>query len=119
MLPIVLCWLWPSLALGRPTNDQAAQVVITALDDRGREAPRGTVDVRLATQGAITLTAPELEDGGSGFTGNLGDGEGKWRLTVTADRPLLVMSLLHATRTGHLTNLSAIATGQAPPAGAR
>ena len=106
------------LRLANP-NDQAAQVVITALDDRGREAPRGTVDVRLAAQGAITLTAPELEDGGSGFTGNLGDGEGKWRLTVTADRPLLVMSLLHATRTGHITNLSSIATGQAPPAGAR
>ena len=106
------------LRLANP-NDQAAQVVIAAQDDRGRDAPRGTVDVRLAAQGATTLTAPELEDGASGFTGRLGDGAGKWRLTVTADRPLLVMSLLHATRTGHLTNLSAIATGQAPPAGAR
>ena len=106
------------LRLANP-NDQAAQVSIAAQDDRGRDAPRGTVDVRLAAQGATTLTAPELEDGASGFTGRLGDGAGKWRLTVTADRPLLVMSLLHATRTGHLTNLSAIATGQAPPAGAR
>ena len=106
------------LRLANP-NDQAAQVVIAAQDDRGRDAPRGTVDVRLAAQGETTLTAPELEDGASGFTGRLGDGAGKWRLTVTADRPLLVMSLLHATRTGHLTNLSAIATGQAPPAGAR
>ena len=89
------------LRLANP-NDQAAQVVIAAQDDRGRDAPRGEVDVRLAAQGATTLTAPELEDGASGFTGRLGDGAGKWRLTVTADRPLLVMSLLHATRTGHL-----------------
>ena len=105
------------LRLANP-NDQAAQVDIAALDDRGREAPRGTVGMRLPAQGAATLTAQALENGGSGFTGRLGDGAGKWRLTVTADRPLLVMSLLHATQTGHLANLSAIAQGaqgSAPP----
>ena len=35
-----------------------------------------------------------------------GDGTGKWQLTVTADQPILVMSLL-STPTGHLSNLSA------------
>ena len=105
------------LRLANPTG-QAAQVVIAGRDDRGREAPRGTVRVTLPAQGATTLTARELENGGSGFTGRLGDGAGKWRLTVTADRPVVVMSLLHATRTGHLANLSAIAhgaQGSAPP----
>ena len=83
------------------TTDQEAQVVVAGRDDRGREAPGGTVGVRLPAQGAATHTAQALENGGSGFTGRLGDGAGKWRLTVTADRPVVVMSLLHATRTGH------------------
>ena len=105
------------LRLANP-NGQAAQVVVAGRDDRGREAPRGTVRVTLPAQGATTLTARALENGGSGFTGRLGDGEGKWRLTVTADRPVVVMSLLHAVQTGHLANLSAIAQGaqgSAPP----
>ena len=105
------------LRLANP-NDQAAQVVVAGRDDQGREAPRGTVGMRLPAQGAATLTARALENGGSGFTGRLGDGAGKWRLTVTADRPVVVMSLLHAVQTGHLANLSAIAQGaqgSAPP----
>ena len=93
------------------TTDRVAQVIIAGRDDRGREAPGGTVGVRLPAQGAATHTAQALETGGDGLTGRLGDGEGKWRLTVTADRPVVVMSLLHATRTGHLANLSAIAQG--------
>ena len=100
------------------TTDRVAQVIIAGRDDRGREAPGGTVGVRLPAQGAATHTAQALETGGDGLTGRLGDGEGKWRLTVTADRPVVVMSLLHATRTGHLANLSAIAQGaqdSAPP----
>ena len=93
------------------TTDRVAQVIIAGRDDRGREAPGGTVGVRLPAQGAARHTAQALETGGDGLTGRLGDGEGKWRLTVTADRPVVVMSLLHATRTGHLANLSAIAQG--------
>ena len=105
------------LRLANPT-DQEAQVVVAGRDDRGREAPEGTVGITLPAQGAATLSARELENGGSGFTGRLGDGAGKWRLTVTADRPVVVMSLLHAVQTGHLANLSAIAQGaqgSAPP----
>ena len=37
--------------------------------------------------------------------GALGDGAGKWRLVVTSEQPIQVMSLL-ASPTGHLTNLS-------------
>ena len=100
------------LRLANPT-DREVEVVVAGRDDRGREAPGGTVGVRLPAQGAATLTAQMLEDGGSGFTGRLGDGEGKWRLTVTADGAVRVMSVLHATQTGHLANLSAIAQGAA------
>ena len=56
------------------------------------------------------------------MTGALGDGAGKWRLEVEADRPILVLSLL-ATPTGHITNLStaprlvsASTGGDQPPA---
>ena len=57
---------------------------------------------------ARILTASELESGESPhtqLTGGLGDGTGKWRLSVSADRPIQVMSLLQLP-TGHLTNLS-------------
>ena len=53
-----------------------------------------------------TLTAQALETG-AGVEGALGDGHGKWRLSVTADRPVHAMNLL-ASPTGHLTNLSTI-----------
>ena len=105
------------LRLANP-NDQAVRVSARGRDDRGSNAPGGSVSGTLPAQAAITLTARELENGRTGITGRLGDGQGKWRLTVTADRPLLVMSLLHATQTGHLANLSAIAQGaqgSAPP----
>ena len=51
------------------------------------------------------LTAQELEEGSAGVEGRFGDGAGKWRLTVSADQPVQVMSLL-LSPTGHLTNLS-------------
>ena len=63
------------------------------------------------------MTARELESEAArgealrDLGGALGDGAGKWRLSVTSDRPIAVMSLL-ASPTGHLTNLST-----APPPG--
>ena len=76
-------------------------------------------------RGARTVTARELEsDEGRGealrdlvVVGALGDGTGKWRLVVTSDRPIQVMSLL-ANPTGHLTNLST-APGSMGPAQAQ
>ena len=54
---------------------------------------------------ARRITAQQLESGATGFTGRLGQGSGKWQLSVTADGSILVMSLLQSP-TGHLTNLS-------------
>ena len=54
----------------------------------------------------MTLTADELETGAAS-TGALGDATGKWRLAVSADQPIRVMSLLQSPG-GHLTNLSAV-----------
>ena len=68
---------------------------------------------------AITLHAQELEQGSddSEFDGQLGDGAGKWKLLVSADQPIQVMSLLLGA-SGHLTNLSTstIARGEGTPA---
>ena len=84
----------------RIVNPSAAAVAATiaGTDDRGNEG-RSTVTARIAANAATELTAQELE------TMGLGDGAGKRRLRVTANRPLLVMSLM-AIPTGHLTNLS-------------
>ena len=73
-------------------------VTVKGVDDRGEE---GDSPVTLTLRGneAVMLTARELEDRG------LGDGSGKWRLLVSADNPVGVMSIMR-TVTGHLTNLS-------------
>ena len=95
-----------------------ASVEITGVDDRGDGPPLGAVRLSLKAGAARTLTAQQLEQGDSGLTGRWGNGEGKWRLWVSADRPLQVMSLLRL-RTGHLTNLSRgqadVSVGMPPP----
>ena len=85
-------------------ENEAARVTIAGVDDHGNPGA-GEVALVIPAGAAHTLTAAALETGGEGLTGALGDGAGKWRLTVRADRPIGVMSLL-ATPTGHVTNLS-------------
>ena len=85
-------------------GDEAAEVRITGIDDRGRVASANAT-VTVPAGASRTLSAQELEAGGEGFAGELGNGVGKWRLVVESDRPVTVMSLL-ASPTGHLTNLS-------------
>ncbi len=82
-----------------------AKVVIEGVDDAGA-SPGGPVRVSMPPRSARMIVSEALEAGGAGLAGSLGDGAGKWRLTVEADQPILVMSLL-TSPTGHLTNLSA------------
>ena len=94
-------------------SEAQAAVTITGLDDTG-EAGEGAVTLTLSAGASRRLRAPALESGeGEGLDGALGDGTGKWRLTVASDRPLSVMSLMRSLD-GHLTNLST-----APPASRR
>ena len=102
-----------SLRLVNP-GDADAEVVITGLDDRGWAPPDGDVRLSLPAGEARTIRAQELERGGAGFNGRFGDGSGKWQLSVSANRPIQVMSLLQSP-TGNLTNLS---TSAAPLTGA-
>ena len=80
------------------TVNTETTVTVKGVDDRGEEGDR-PVTVTLRGNGAVMLTARELESEG------LGDGSGKWRLLVSADNPVGVMSIMR-TVTGHLTNLS-------------
>ncbi len=84
-------------------GDAAATVTVTGVDDAG--TPGGEVRLTVPAGEARTWTAADLEAGGEEFEGGLGDGVGKWRLTVASDVPVSVMSLLRSPG-GHLTNLS-------------
>ena len=84
---------------------EAAEVTIAGMDDAGA-APGGQVALTLDAGATRTLSARELETG-EGLSGALGDGVGKWRLHVEADRPILAASLMQSP-TGHLTNLSTV-----------
>ena len=82
---------------------EPAEASIRGFDDTGTSY--GLVELTIPGGSVRMLSAQELEAGGSGFTGALGDGVGKWQLAVRTDNPLHVMSLLESP-TGHLTNLS-------------
>ena len=82
-------------------------VTIRGRDSEGRRAPLGDVRLALPASSSISLTSRQLEGGAASTTGRLGDGVGKWELSVEADGDILAMSLLE-TPTGHLTNLSTI-----------
>ena len=80
------------------TEDAAASIAGT---DDANASPGVPVEIEVPAGRAVEITAADLERRG------LGDGTGKWRLAVTADQPLEVMSLLESP-TGHLTNLSTV-----------
>ena len=85
--------------------DSSTRVTIRGRDDAGRAAPSGEVRLTLPAHGARRLSAQALEAGATGLSGRLGEGEGKWQLSVTADGAIEVVSLLQSP-TGHLSNLS-------------
>ena len=60
----------------------------------------------LGARAARTVSAKQLEEGAAGLTGRFDAGSGKWQLSVSADRPIEVLSLLHSRNTGNLANLS-------------
>ena len=93
-----------SLRLVNPAAETAA-VTIEGIDDAG-VSPGTGVQLDVPPGQARTLTAADLESG-AGVRGALGDGSGKWRLTVSARSPIVAMSLLESP-TGHLTNLSTV-----------
>ena len=95
-------------------GSESARVSIAGIDDAG-ESPGQFVKLTLGAGAARTLSARLLETGGEDLEGALGDGAGRWRLSVIADRPIRAMSLLE-TPAGRLTNLSTAPQRAAGPA---
>ena len=97
-------------------GDDAAVVTIEGIDDAGA-SPGPGVKLTVPARTSRTVTAPALESGewaaGIDGSGQLGDGTGKWRLAVTSEQAIEVMSLM-ATPTGHLVNLSTAAPDGVP-----
>ena len=87
-------------------SDADALVTVTGRDDRGN-SPGSPVRLQVMAGTAVMLPSAALESGEHDLieSGALGDGAGKWRLEVTSDQPLKVMSLL-VSPTGHLSNVS-------------
>ena len=98
----------------RLINDgkRTASVAITGIDDLGSGSER--VALAVPAGSALTFTSAQLEAGGRGLSGGLGDGDGKWRLRVRSDEEIVVMSLLE-TISGHLTNVSTGTAERRPP----
>ena len=88
-------------------DDEA--IAIDARDDAGTYA--GPVTLTLPAGHSRTLTAVDLEEGGDGLVGTLGDGLGKWSVRVSPDGlqgdlgSIVGQSLLYAA-SGHVSNLS-------------
>ena len=89
-----------------------ARVAVRPTDDAGER--NNGIGLEIPARQSVEFTAAELETGrlapdrrdpGKIRGGLFGDGTGKWRLMVEADREIVVMSLLRSP-TGHLTNLS-------------
>ena len=101
---------WRQRSLLRLVNlsDAVAAVTVRGVDDRG-QSPGGPVQLSIPAHAARTLSAEDLESGGTDLDGAIGDGEGKWRLAIESDRSLAAMSLLESPR--HLTNLSTVGSG--------
>ena len=74
----------------------AVRITISGVDDTGTQ--RGSAVLELPRRHAATYRSCQIEE-------FIGMGTGKWRMTLQADKPVWVMSLL-GTPTGHLINLS-------------
>ena len=85
-------------------GEATAQVAITGIDDLG-ERSEGEVAIAVSAGASRTLGSQELEAGGDAFEGALGDGAGRWQLSVESDQPITVLNLL-ASPDGQITNLS-------------
>ena len=80
-------------------------VTIDAIDSQGEQG-QSPVTLSIPPHAAVQLTSIDLEEGSELTTGTLGDGAGKWRLTVEGSHYLYTLSLLRSPVTGHITNLS-------------
>jgi archaellum component FlaF (FlaF/FlaG flagellin family) len=99
------------------TNTQPVAVQIQGRDDSG-QLGQSLVTASIAPLAALELSSSDLESGSAslGLTGKLGNGNGKWQLTVSATARVTVQSLLFDPL-GKITNLSTVSDLSQPIAG--
>ena len=73
---------------------EPALVTIAGRDDTGLPAPGGDVRLTVPPGATRTVTADELESGAADLDGRLGDGTGRWRLSVSSSAQVDVVNLL-------------------------
>ena len=85
---------------------EATTVRIVGFDDDAEDNAYGPVLLTLPAGHARTLTAVDLEEGAEGLEGALGDGTGKWSLSMHGNQfsRVVVQNLLYAS-SGHISNL--------------
>ena len=86
-------------------GESEVRVGIAGLDDAGAAPPAGDVSLVLGPGETRVVTSEQLEDGGQGLDGRFGSGAGRWRLFVSSQEALQVMSLGYSAD-GFLANLS-------------
>jgi len=101
------------------TNLLPIGLQIQGRDDSGKLG-QSTVTATLAPLASLELSSVDLENGnaGKGLLGKLGNGVGKWQLTVSTTGRVTVQSLLFDPL-GKLTNLSTVADLSQPLPGER
>ena len=81
---------------------------VRGFDDKGWTAPRWPLEWLLSAGESLTMSVGEMEP--AGRFGSLGDGTGKWRLSIASTIPIKTMNLVESP-TGHLTNLTSRRSG--------
>ena len=76
------------------SGTESSAVTISGVDDAGQIAPKGDVTLTLAAGQSTELSASDLEQGNANLqlNGSLGVGSGRWRLDVSSDPQISVMS---------------------------
>lgn len=105
-------------SLLRLTNIQSVPVDVTVrgVDDAGQQG-QDNVRVTIPPLASIRLSGKDLEEGNAyhGLTGILGNGTGKWQLSVSSTADIRVESLLFDPQ-GYVTNLSTVPDTSSTPA---
>ena len=100
------------LRLVNPGDGDAA-VTIAGTDDSGASSA-SEVSFGIPAGKSVTLTALELEKGGEGLVGRLGEGMGKWRLTVRSQDFLARLAALVPRPRANLTRYHGVLAPNSP-----
>lgn len=91
------------------SGTERSSVTISGVDGAGQIEPNGAVYLTLVADQSIDLSAVDLEQSNTNrqLNGSLGVGSGRWRLSVSSNPQISVMSYV-LTSTGFLTNMSEV-----------